>query len=219
MKDDEHLYLEGESLLGFGIDRIPGSGPGSPGPSAADGLTPLAEKVRECRSCPLWEHRTQTVFGAGSLGADLMFVGEAPGMDEDREGIPFVGRAGQLLTRMIKAMGYERDEVYIANILKCRPPNNRTPTAREMASCRGYLDEQIRIIRPKVIVTLGTPAVRTLLGGGKGINALRGHSYPLPGNSEILVVPTFHPAYLLRNETEKAKAWLDLKLALALLKG
>lgn len=218
MKDDKHLYLEGESLLGFGIDRMPGINPDSLGHPAADGLPPLAARVRECRSCPLWEHRTQTVFGAGSHNADLMFVGEAPGVDEDREGIPFVGRAGQLLTRMIKAMGYKREEVYIANVLKCRPPNNRTPTAREMASCRGYLDDQIRIIRPRVIVTLGTPAVRTLLGGGKGINAFRGQSYPLPGSSEIMVVPTFHPAYLLRNETEKAKAWQDLKIALAILK-
>ncbi len=157
------------------------------------------------------------VFGEGDRSANLMFVGEAPGRDEDLSGRPFVGRAGQLLTRMIHAMGFERSQVFIANIIKCRPPQNRTPAVDEIATCIPFLEEQIASIEPRVIVALGSPSARTLLSTERTITALRGGTYPFPKNDRIVVVPTFHPAYLLRNEAEKPKTWHDLKLALEVL--
>jgi len=185
-------------------------------PSKADLLVPVRERVRVCTKCPhLASSRTQTVFGVGNPDAELMFIGEAPGVDEDKQGEPFVGRAGQLLTRIIETMGLAREEVYIANILKCRPDTspgsfgNRPPTPREMQTCRPYLVEQIDIIRPKVLVALGAVAVEGLLGTRGTMRELRGrwHSY----NGTPLMI-TYHPAYLLRNQapSEKRKVWEDM---------
>ena len=189
-------------------------------PNKAELLTPLQEKVCICTKCPhLASTRTQTVFGVGNADADLMFVGEAPGADEDAQGEPFVGRAGQLLTRIIETMGFRRDDVYIANILKCRPDmpagsfGNRAPTPAEMQTCRPYLVEQINIIRPKVIVALGAVAVEGLLGIRSSMRELRGrwHVY-----NETPLMITYHPAYLLRNQapSEKRKVWEDMLLVL-----
>lgn len=186
------------------------------GNNKAARLAPLREKVAICTRCPqLVSSRTQTVFGVGNADAELMFIGEAPGADEDRQGEPFVGRAGQLLTKIIGAMGFTRDEVYIANVLKCRPhmppgaPGNRPPTPDEMATCLPYLTEQIEIIQPKVLVALGATAVEGLLGRRETMSKMRGrwHSY---GETPLMI--TFHPSYLLRNQsnTEKRKVWEDM---------
>jgi uracil-DNA glycosylase len=194
--------------------------PQRPKPSKAERLAPLRAKVSICMQCPhLASSRTQTVFGVGNPDAELMFIGEAPGADEDRQGEPFVGRAGQLLTRIIGAMGFTRDDVYIANILKCRPdmppgtPGNRPPTPKEMKTCLPYLTEQIEIIGPKVLVALGATAVEGLLGRRESMGKMRGrwHSY-----DEIPLMITFHPSYLLRNQsnTEKRKVWEDMLLVL-----
>ena len=190
------------------------------GPGKAERLAPLRAKVSVCMQCPhLASSRTQTVFGVGNPDAELMFIGEAPGADEDHQGEPFVGRAGQLLTRIIGAMGFTRDDVYIANILKCRPdmppgtPGNRPPTPKEMKTCLPYLTEQIEIIGPKVLVALGATAVEGLLGRRESMSKMRGrwHSY-----DEIPLMITFHPSYLLRNQshTEKRKVWEDMLLVL-----
>jgi uracil-DNA glycosylase len=186
------------------------------GPTKAQLLAPIRERVCACTKCPhLAASRTQTVFGVGNPDADLMFIGEAPGADEDAQGEPFVGRAGQLLTKIIKAMGFAREDVYIANILKCRPDlppgsfGNRVPTPIEMQTCRPYLVEQINIIQPKVVVALGAVAVEGLLGVRGTMRELRGrwHSY----NQTPLMI-TYHPAYLLRNQapSEKRKVWEDM---------
>jgi len=185
-------------------------------PNKANLLAPIRERVRVCTKCPhLACSRTQTVFGVGNPDAELMFIGEAPGADEDKQGEPFVGRAGQLLTRIIETMGFTRQEVYIANILKCRPDTpsssfgNRPPTPREMQTCRPYLLEQIDVIEPKVLVALGAVAVEGLLGTRGTMRELRGrwHSY----NGTPLMI-TYHPAYLLRNQapSEKRKVWEDM---------
>ena len=182
----------------------------------ADLLTAVRERVAACTKCAhLASSRTQTVFGVGNPDADLMFIGEAPGADEDQQGEPFVGRAGQLLTRILKAMNFAREDVYIANILKCRPDmpagsfGNRPPTPTEMQTCRPYLVEQIDIIQPSVLVALGAVAVEGLLGTRTTIRELRGrwHTY----NSIPLMI-TYHPAYLLRNQapSEKRKVWEDM---------
>ncbi len=185
-----------------------------------DKLAAVQERVRPCTKCPnLASSRTQTVFGVGNPDADVMFVGEAPGADEDAQGEPFVGRAGQLLTKIIKAMGFPREEVYIANVLKCRPDvpagsyGNRPPTPREMQTCRPYLMEQIDIIKPKVIVALGTVAVEGLLGTRAPMRELRGRWDSFNGTPLMI---TYHPAYLLRNQSpsEKRKVWEDMMLVL-----
>ncbi len=179
------------------------------------------DQVRECRRCGLHETRTNTVFGVGSSEARLVFVGEGPGYDEDQQGIPFVGRAGQLLTRMIVAMGLKRADVYICNIVKCRPPQNRDPASDEIVSCSPYLFEQLRIIDPEVIIALGAPAAKTLLNTTQGIGRLRGkfHDFHLrqaDGTTTIIpLMPTYHPAYLLRSPGEKGKAWEDLQQVMA----
>jgi len=185
-------------------------------PNKAELLAPIRERVRGCTKCRhLACSRTQTVFGVGNPDAELMFIGEAPGADEDRQGEPFVGRAGQLLKRIFETMGFSREEVYIANILKCRPDTapgsfgNRPPTPLEMQTCRPYLVEQIEIIQPKVLVALGAVAVEGLLGTRGTMRELRGrwHSY----NGTPLMI-TYHPAYLLRNQapSEKRKVWEDM---------
>lgn len=174
-------------------------------------LRVLAEEVSVCRKCPnLAATRTQTVFADGSSSARLMFIGEAPGADEDRTGVPFVGRAGQLLTDMItKGMGMKRQEVYIANIIKCRPPENRDPTGEESANCLPYLERQIDIIRPEFICLLGRVAVQYLLGTSLSMGKLRGKWHRYKG---IATIATYHPAYLLRNPNAKKDAWEDLQL-------
>ena len=179
------------------------------------------QHVTSCQKCQLSQTRTKTVFGQGDPAARLVFVGEAPGRDEDLQGIAFIGRAGQLLTKMIEAMGLSRDEVFICNILKCRPPNNRDPAQDEVSACWPYLDQQLKIIHPEVIVTLGKPATQTLLRSTASIGSLRGrwHDYHMFGEEQggqpIPLMPTYHPAYLLRSPGEKAKAWSDLKQVMA----
>jgi len=177
-------------------------------------------QVKGCTKCGLAKTRTQTVFGQGNPEARLVFVGEAPGFDEDRQGLAFVGRAGQLLTRMIVAMGLTRDDVFICNVLKCRPPNNRDPSADEILACSPYLRRQIEIIDPEVLVALGSPAAKTLLNTAESIGRLRGrfHEYYPSGRTgvgpSIPLMPTYHPAYLLRSPDEKGKAWTDLQLVM-----
>jgi DNA polymerase len=183
--------------------------------SAAEALAVTRAEIGDCTRCKLHAlGRRQIVFGVGNPEADLMFVGEAPGADEDIQGIPFVGRAGQLLTRMIEAMGYRRDEVYIANVIKCRPPENRNPEPDEVETCEPFLFQQIAAIRPKVIVALGSFAAKTLLRTQSPISRLRGRVYEYHGAK---LVPTFHPSYLLRSPGQKREAWDDLKVALNLL--
>lgn len=171
-------------------------------------LSVVANEVAGCRKCVLGETRTQTVFSRGNPFAELCFIGEGPGADEDRLGEPFVGAAGQLLDKMIAAMGYGRDEVYICNIVKCRPPNNRKPEPAEMNACKDYLVQQLDLCKPKYIVALGATAVQGLLGTTEGIMRLRGKWKNYRG---IPVMPTFHPAYLLRKPEAKREVWEDLK--------
>jgi DNA polymerase len=183
--------------------------------SAAEALTAIREDLGDCTRCKLHgQGRTQIVFGVGNPSADLMFVGEAPGADEDVQGIPFVGRAGQLLTKMIEAMGLRRDEVYIANVLKCRPPGNRNPEPDEIAMCEPFLFRQLASIEPKVVIALGAFAARTLLKTQDPISRLRGRVFDYRGAK---LIPTFHPSFLLRSPGYKREAWDDLKKALALL--
>ena len=174
----------------------------------------LSEGVASCTKCDLAKARTNTVFSRGNPDAELMFVGEGPGADEDAQGEPFVGKAGQLLDKMIAGMGFGRDDVYIANIVKCRPPGNRPPEPLEMATCLPYLTEQIELVRPKAIVALGATALRGLLGPGDGITKVRG-TWKLY-RATIPVMPTFHPAYVLRTPTPEVKGmvWSDLKQVL-----
>ncbi len=175
---------------------------------APESLESLRQEVSRCAFCDLHATRTNVVFGSGNPKASLMFVGEAPGQDEDLQGLPFVGRAGQLLTKIIEAMGLKRQDVYIANILKCRPPNNRAPLPTEILACADNLRRQIDLIKPKVICTLGKFASQTLLKTGISITALRGKFQEYNG---IKVMPTFHPAYLLRNPQDKKLVWEDMK--------
>lgn len=183
-------------------------------------LDALREAVRACRKCEnLAASRTQTVFGSGNPQADLMFVGEAPGVDEDRQGEPFVGRAGELLTKIIHAMGLTRDDIYIANVLKCRPdmepgaPGNRPPTAVEMQRCLPYLREQIAIIQPRILVALGKTAMAGLTGRDEAMGAMRGRWFTF---ENIPLLATYHPSYLLRNDSnaEKRKVWEDMLLVM-----
>jgi uracil-DNA glycosylase len=175
-------------------------------------LKVLAERVSGCTRCKeLAATRTQTVFGVGRIDPDLCFVGEAPGADEDAQGEPFVGKAGQLLTRIIEAMGMKREEVYICNILRCRPPGNRTPLPDEAANCREYLERTLELVRPKFLCVLGSPAAKHLLGATVGITKLRGRFLDYRG---IPAMCTFHPAYLLRDPTKKREVWEDMKALL-----
>ena len=185
--------------------------PGEPPAVDIPGWDELAEAVRGCRLCGLCETRTQTVFGVGNRGARLMVVGEAPGAEEDRQGEPFVGRAGLLLNAMLRAAGFERRDVFIANVLKCRPPHNRDPSDEEAGRCLPYLRRQIELVDPDVILCVGRIAAQRLLGTDQTIGRLRGRVHDLDG---VPVVATYHPAYLLRSPGEKRKSWEDLKLAL-----
>jgi uracil-DNA glycosylase family 4 len=198
------------------VPRAPESGGQAGLPVAAATLDweSLAEAVRNCRLCGLCQTRTQTVFGVGSRSARLMVIGEAPGADEDRQGEPFVGRAGILLNAMLRAAGFARSEVYIGNLLKCRPPQNRDPTDEEASRCFPYLRRQIELLAPKAILCVGRIAAQRLLDTDTPIGKLRGRVHEFEGRP---VIVTYHPAYLLRSPAEKRKSWDDLKLALGVL--
>jgi uracil-DNA glycosylase family 4 len=179
-----------------------------------DTLARIREDIGDCTRCKLHKGRTKIVFGTGNPNADLMFVGEGPGRDEDLSGEPFVGRAGKLLTDMIKAMGLQREDVYIANVVKCRPPENRLPEKDEISTCSPYLMRQIDAIKPKVICTLGSCSAQTLLQTAQGISKLRGEWFDFRGAK---LMPTYHPAYLLRNPAAKPEVWKDLQKVMAVL--
>lgn len=172
----------------------------------------LQHRVSACTACSLHTTRTQTVFGVGNRQADLMIIGEAPGFHEDKQGEPFVGRAGQLLTAMIKTIGFDRSDVYIANILKCRPPENRDPLPAEVALCTSFLDQQIALVQPRLLLAVGRIASHYLLNTKSSLESLRNkvHGY---GTNEIPLIVTFHPAYLLRSPADKKKAFMDLRFA------
>jgi DNA polymerase len=174
----------------------------------------LERAVTECTKCALHESRTQAVFGVGDHNADLLIIGEAPGRDEDLQGEPFVGRAGQLLNAMLAAIGFQREQVYIANILKCRPPNNRDPSPEEAACCHPWLQQQIDLVNPKVILAIGRIAAHNLLNTDASVGSMRGRQHSYNG---IPLIVSYHPAYLLRKPVEKRKSWQDLKLVRSLL--
>ena len=172
-------------------------------------LDALGAEAAACTACTLAETRTTVVFGSGAADARLMFVGEAPGRDEDLQGVPFVGRAGKLLDKMIAAIGFRREEVYIANILKCRPPNNRTPLTSEIEACIPFLAKQVEFIKPTIICTLGLPATQTLLGIRGSMGSMRGKIYR---SQDLRVIPTYHPAAALRDPKYKRPIWEDFQL-------
>lgn len=171
-------------------------------------LSGLQQEAEQCRACPLHEQRSRVVFGRGNPSADLVLVGEAPGYDEDQQGLPFVGEAGQLLDRILFAMGLSTDDVYICNLIKCRPPANRDPLANEVEACEPFLKRQLALLKPSVIVALGRFASQSLLGVKTPISRLRGHWHTYAG---VALMPTFHPAYLLRSPAEKKLVWEDMK--------
>jgi DNA polymerase len=170
----------------------------------------LADRVKQCQQCELSRSRQQTVFGTGDLQAELMIIGEAPGAEEDRQGQPFVGRAGQLLTNMLQAIGLDRTQVYIANILKCRPPSNRDPQPTEVIACSDYLNRQIALIQPRLILSVGGVSAKNLLQTDQPVGRLRGKIHQYKATQTDLIV-TYHPAYLLRRPEEKSKTWKDLQ--------
>lgn len=202
-----------ESSGAYGVSGMPSQAPAlrSATPQATSAMAQVREELGDCQRCPLSEGRTQIVFGTGDENAELMFVGEAPGAEEDRQGEPFVGESGKLLDKMIVAMGWSRESVYIANVLKCRPPENRDPRASEVEACEGFLAKQIQVVQPKVIVTLGKPAAHLLLRCSASMGALRGNWQEYSG---IPVMPTYHPAYLLREPSKKREVWADLQLVM-----
>ena len=208
-------------LKAMGIDvwvrrgaAVTGSAPATDAGTAGSPATlrDLEADVCVCTRCELHSTRTNTVFGAGDTAADWMFVGEAPGAEEDRQGLPFVGRAGQLLNAMLSAIGMTRDQVYIANVLKCRPPNNRDPQGVEVGQCEPYLHRQVDLIQPTIIVAMGRFAAQSLLKTTRPIGKLRGERFCY-SDTDIPLVVTYHPAYLLRNPVDKRKAWADLLFA------
>lgn len=176
-----------------------------------EGLKAMAAAIAACTKCPLHQQRTKTVPGQGNSKPEIIFIGEAPGEEEDRQGLAFVGRAGQLLTRLITRMGYKREDVFIANIVKCRPPNNRKPLPEEMSACLPYLEEQISILKPKVIVILGATALEALFVLEAKITKMRGRWLEYKG---IPTMPTFHPSYLLRNQSAMWDVWNDMQVVL-----
>jgi uracil-DNA glycosylase family 4 len=192
-----------------------GPGIAAPGADPELELAALRAEIGDCTRCRLCEKRTQLVFGTGNARARLMFVGEGPGYEEDRQGIPFVGRAGQLLNRIIEAMKMRREDVYIANVVKCRPPENRAPLPDESATCLPFLRRQIGTIRPAVVCALGGVAVQALLETPSSISRVRGVFQYLPDGTPVM--PTFHPAYLLRNPEKKKEVWEDMKKVLDLM--
>ena len=168
----------------------------------------LEETCKNCKKCKLCTNRTNVVFGTGNRNAEIMFIGEGPGADEDLQGIPFVGKAGKLMDRAFEGIGIKREEVYIANIVKCRPPNNRNPEYEEADACKEYLGSQINLVKPEIIILLGSVALKNILGKEYGITSSRGKWFEKDG---IKCLPTFHPAALLRDETKKIDFWNDLK--------
>ncbi len=208
-------HVKTDQLLG--VEQVPPVSSASASDKAAQLEAIDAGEVRACRKCALCESRTHTVFGEGDPNARLLFIGEGPGQNEDQQGRPFVGRAGDLLNKMIVAMGLQREQVFIANIVKCRPPNNRAPLPDEVVACSDYMHRQIDVIEPEVIVTLGGPAAKKILYTKPGISAIRGTWYQFQTASlagePIPVMPTFHPAFLLRQYTEdnRQKVWSDLQ--------
>jgi uracil-DNA glycosylase len=209
----EDLFRELELLREFGFTHLDVGGGEAILPVRTDTIVcpPLEELraiVTACEKCRLSKSRTQVVYGVGNPNADLMFIGEAPGRDEDIQGEPFVGRAGQLLTDIIKAMKLTRDDVYIANVIKCRPPENRNPEPDELDECRPYIRRQVEIIQPKIIVTLGRFALQSLTEKAFAISSVRGQWLEYNG---VRVMPTYHPAYLLRNPAAKKEVWADMK--------
>ncbi len=204
----EDLFREIELLREFGFTHLDIGGLRAADRGQGDLLAELEEIVTACEKCRLSKSRTQVVYGVGNPNADLMFIGEAPGRDEDIQGEPFVGRAGQLLTDIIKAMKLTRDDVYIANVIKCRPPDNRNPELDELESCRPYIRRQVEIIQPRVIVTLGRFALQSLTEKSYAISSVRGQWLEYNG---IKVMPTYHPAYLLRTPSAKKEVWADMK--------
>jgi DNA polymerase len=214
---DLKSYLE--YLKGMGVEAVPVSEKlpeRASVPSAPSVTTETLQEIRndlgECRRCKLHRMRKTIVFGEGNPKASLVFVGEGPGYDEDVQGRPFVGKAGQLLTKIIQSIGLQREDVYIGNVIKCRPPQNRNPEPDEIEACHPFVLRQIQAIRPKIICALGTFAAQTLLKTSAKITALRGNIFDLDG---IKVIPTYHPAYLLRNPEKKRETWEDMKQILA----
>jgi len=205
---DLKTYLE--YLKGMGIISLPSSEMELEKPTRSQVLTleEVRKELGDCKRCKLHQTRRTIVFGEGNEKATLMFIGEGPGYDEDVQGRPFVGRAGQLLTKIIQSINLQREEVYIANIIKCRPPQNRNPEPDEIQSCNPFLRKQIQVIQPKIICALGTFSAQTLLKTETKITALRGKFYDLEG---IKVIPTYHPAFLLRNPDKKREVWEDMK--------
>jgi DNA polymerase len=226
LNDAGRYFAQQQDLFGGVVYRearlkdIPGPKAGPPAaiPAAPDAeepwnastsLTELDAAISDCLKCPLGETRTKFVFGSGNEHADLMFIGEAPGADEDAQGLPFVGRAGQLLTKIIEAIGMKREEVYICNILKCRPPNNRRPAPEESMSCTPYLNKQIELVQPKFIICLGLTSAQWLLQTTASLGSLRGRFHDYRG---IRLIVTYHPAALLRNPEWKKPTWEDMKM-------
>jgi uracil-DNA glycosylase len=213
-------YLAALGLESWSLRRAPATGapaaePGAPAPAglAADlGWAELRAAVAACMRCPLSATRTQKVFGVGSIAAKWLIVGEAPGAEEDRQGEPFVGRAGQLLNAMLRAIGLQREQVFIANVLKCRPPGNRDPAPLEAAQCLPYLERQIALLQPRIMLAVGRISAQNLLKTDVPLGRLRGQLHHF-GASRVPLVVTYHPAYLLRAPAEKRKAWEDLQFA------
>lgn len=204
----EYYQALGFDSLPFSTKALTGMHIGS-SPGKCDRLLNLREEIGDCHRCKLYKGRKNIVFGSGSANAGLMFIGEAPGKEEDIQGEPFVGEAGMLLSKLIEKMGFKRDAVYIANIIKCRPPMNRDPEEDEICSCRAFLDKQIDVIAPEFIITLGKIALMTLTNNNKiKITAARGIFFEYKG---VPVMPTFHPAYLLRNPKDKWLTWADVQ--------
>jgi uracil-DNA glycosylase len=202
--------IEGNHLMASAKPALPTEAP--PEPLDEMSLEAIRKEMGDCRRCQLWQSRTRLVFGEGDPKARLMFIGEAPGAEEDRQGEPFVGEAGQLLNRILNKMEISREEVYITNVVKSRPPGNRNPTAGEIAACRPFLIKQIQAIRPQIIVTLGLVPTQALLESKAPLSRFRGKWQQWRG---IAVIPTFHPAYLLRSPQDKFKTWEDMQKVLA----
>ena len=211
---DESLLHELILLREFGYTHLELRAPGTQhsAPSTGSEFDAFRDEVTACTKCRLAGTRTQVVFGVGNPNADLMFIGEAPGRDEDIQGEPFVGRAGQLLTDIIKAMKLTRDDVYIANVIKCRPPENRNPEPDELDACRPFIRRQVEMINPKVIVALGRFGLQSLTERAYSITSVRGQWLEYNG---IKLMPTYHPAYLLRNPAAKKDVWADMKNVMA----
>lgn len=209
------VAADGGTLPPEPVAPHPVAGAAAPAPVGDLDWDDLAAAVAVCQRCGLHQGRNRTVFGCGRHDADWMVVGEAPGAEEDRQGEPFVGAAGRLLDAMLRAVGLAREQVFIANTLKCRPPGNRDPRADELAACRPYLERQIALVQPRLLLVVGRVAAQALLGSDEPIGRLRGRVHQLPGHA-IPVVATYHPAYLLRSPEQKRRAWQDLLLARSL---